>query len=235
MAVSAGTAHAQQAADEVTVVGEMRNVMWKGELEGTIRLDTISQRADLYGLGPVEFLSGEILILDGVAYKSTVDTDSTMTVEQTYEMAAPFFGYANVGSWSARPLPDSVLTLGQLELYLNGITQSSPRPFLFRLSGTVEEATIHVVNLPEGSEVRSPAQAHVGQRDYQLRGEPAEMLGFFSTDHKAIFTHHDTYLHVHLITSDRRQMGHLDAVRFQKGTMTLYLPASEGVGGSRGR
>lgn len=209
----------------VKIVGEMKNVMWKGQLNGNIDLDTIASKTNLYGLGPVEYLAGEILIIDGKSYKSTVVSESTMKVEQTYNIKAPFFGYANVAQWTEQTLPDSVQTIQQLELYLDKITKSSVRPFMFKLSGTVEQATIHIVNLPKGSTVRSPDEAHQGQVNYKIKNEQSEIIGFFSTEHKAIFTHHDTYLHMHLITSDRQQMGHLDEVLFKKGTWKLYLPA----------
>jgi len=52
----------------VQISGAMRNVMWKGELFGTIDCDTIADKTHLYGLGPVEYLTGEILIIDGVGY-----------------------------------------------------------------------------------------------------------------------------------------------------------------------
>jgi len=35
------TAKAQQTTNEVKIVGQMKNVMWKGQLYGTINLDTI--------------------------------------------------------------------------------------------------------------------------------------------------------------------------------------------------
>ena len=90
------TTKAQQTTNEVKIVGEMKNVMWKGQLYGNINLDTIANKTNLYGLGPVEYLSGEILIIDGKSYKSTVTSDSTMKVEETYDIKAPFFGYANI-------------------------------------------------------------------------------------------------------------------------------------------
>ncbi|MBX2962367.1 MAG: acetolactate decarboxylase [Cyclobacteriaceae bacterium] len=215
----------QQASNTVNVVGQMRNVMWKGQLEGNISLDTIANKTNLYGLGPVEYLAGEILILDGKSYKSTVVSDSSMNVEETYAIKAPFFGYANISNWRVQSLPDSIQTIQQLEHSLDMVTEHSPRPFLFKLTGTVEKATIHIVNLPNGSTVSSPDEAHKGQVNYPVINEQSEILGFFSTKHKAIFTHHDTYLHMHLITADRQKMGHLDNVLFKKGTMTLYLPA----------
>lgn len=218
------TTQAQQATNEVKIVGQMRNVMWNGQLYGTINLDTIANKTNLYGLGPVEYLAGEILILDGKSYKSTVVSDTTMEVEETYDIKAPFFGYATISKWTEQTLPERIQTLPQLETYLDELTKNSPRPFLFKLSGTVEQATIHVVNLPKGSTVSSPAEAHQGQKNYALKNEQADIIGFFSTEHKAIFTHHDTFLHLHLMTTDKRKMGHLDEAVFKKGTMKLYLP-----------
>lgn len=217
------TTKSQQTTTEVKIVGEMKNVLWKGQLYGNINLDTIANKTNLYGLGPVEYLSGEILIIDGKSYKSTVTSDTTMNVEETYDIKAPFFGYANISKWKEQALPDSIQTIQQLELYLDKTTKSAPRPFMFKLSGTVEQATIHIVNLPKGSKISSPAEAHKGQISYKLKDEQVDIIGFFSTEHKAILTHHDTFLHMHLVTTDRQKMGHLDEVLFKKGTIKLYL------------
>lgn len=87
---------AQRTSNAVKIVGEMKNVMWKGELYGNINLDTITNKTNLYGLGPVEYLAGEILVINGKSYKSTVVSETTMKVEETHEIKAPFFGYANI-------------------------------------------------------------------------------------------------------------------------------------------
>lgn len=214
----------QHLSEPVKIIGEMKNVMWKGELDGNIHLDTITNKTHLYGLGPIEYLRGEILILDGKAYRSTVVTEEIMQVEESYDLKAPFFAYTHISQWREQTLPDSVETMRQLEQYLDQVTQSALRPFMFRLSGTVEEALIHVVNLPEGSAVSSPEEAHQGQVDYKINDRQSDILGFFSTEHQTIFTHHDTFLHMHLITADRQMMGHLDDVVFAKGSMKLHLP-----------
>lgn len=215
----------KQASDyTVKVVGAMRNVMWKGQLYGTINLDTIHSKENLYGLGPVEYLSGELLIVDGKSYKSTVLNDTVMRVEETYKAKAPFFVYANIESWTEQSLPDSIQYIEQLESFLDLITKTSKRPFAFKLIGYVESAKIHIVNLPKGSKVSSPEDAHRGLKEFNLSNVPCEIIGFFSTEHKAIFTHHDTFLHMHIITADKMQMGHLEKVTFMKGIMKLYLP-----------
>ena len=216
--------NAQDDSSTLKIIGQIKDVMWKGELFGKIDLDTIFDRKHLYGLGPVEYLRGELLIMDGKAYKSTVVDSTSMKVEETYDVKAPFFGYDHVPFWIERRLPFVVQTMGHLEQYLDTTTMFLTGPFFFKLSGTVSQATIHVVNLPEGATVRSPDEAHIGQVNYELNTMPVEILGFFSREHQAVFTHHDTFLHMHLITKDRSMMGHLDEVIFLPGTMSLFLP-----------
>jgi acetolactate decarboxylase len=211
-------------AQQVKIVGNMKEVIRKGKLHGNIKLDTITNKEHLYGIGPVEHLTGEILIIDGKSYVSSITVDSSLKIEETYQLKAPFFAYSNVPKWWDESLPDTVQTIKQLEIYLNLITKNSTRPLMFKLMGTIDKATIHVVNLPKGTKVRSPEDAQKGQMNYNLSKKNCEIIGFFSTEHQTIFTHKDTFLHMHLITADRKKMGHLDDVVFKKGTMVISLP-----------
>ena len=203
-------------------IGAMRQVMWEGKLEGQVSLDTLNPKKGLYGLGPESYLTGELLIDDGVVYVSRVTSDSTMVVEQTTEVSAPFFVYAHVDRWRSVSLPDSITNLKQFEYFLDKITLREKRPFAFKLEGVISGAFIHVQNLPEGTTVSSPQQAHQGQTNYTVQNAPVSIIGFFSTQHQGVYTHHDSFVHMHLITADKQLMGHLDEASF--GTMTLYLP-----------
>ena len=207
---------------DVQIVGAMKNVMWKGKLGSSIDLDTISNKKGLYGLGPESFLTGELLINDGQSYNSKVTSDSTMKVDKTYKVTAPFFVYANVNEWQEVELPLSIKTIYDLEKFIDKKTTDFKRPFAFKLSGKIANSIIHVQNLPSGAKVSSPDDAHQGQTDYNLKDKSVEIVGFFSTEHKGIFTHHDSFLHMHLITKDESKMGHLDEVEFEE--MKLYLP-----------
>jgi acetolactate decarboxylase len=207
---------------DIKMVGAMKNVMWKGELGGRIDLDTISDKNGLYGLGPVSYLRGELLINNGKSYVSKVTSDATMTVEKTFETSAPFLVYGNVTEWDDIELPSDLKTIKDLETFVDNKTTEFKRPFTFKLIGQVSSAIIHIQNLPEGTKVASPAQAHQGQTNYTIENEDVEIIGFFSTKHKGIFTHHDSFLHMHLITKDERKMGHLDELEI--GEMKLYLP-----------
>lgn len=207
----------------VKVAGAMRNVMRKGEIFGIINLDTIRNKTGLYGLGPVEYLSGELLIIDGKSYRSQVRNASSMVVEETYRTKAPFFVYANAVAWDERTLPTEIKTIQQLERYIDSLTADKKRPFVYKLAGPITYARIHLQNLPEGTEINSPEDAHRWRVNYEIMNREVEIVGFFSTMHQGIFTHHDSFLHMHLITKERDQMGHLDEITFQEG-MKLYLP-----------
>ena len=207
---------------EVKIAGAMKNVMWKGELGSSIDLDTISNKEGLYGLGPTSYLTGELLINNGKSYVSTVTSDSTMLVEERFDVSAPFLVYANVTVWDEVELAQDIKTIQDLEKFINQRTADYKRPFAFKLDGKVNHAKIHVQNLPEGTTVSSPEEAHRGQTSYELKEEESEIIGFFSTEHQGIFTHHDSFLHMHLITKDESKMGHLDELEI--GEMTLFLP-----------
>ena len=207
---------------DIKIVGAMKNVMWKGELGSSINLDTISDKKGLYGLGPVSYLTGELLINNGKSYVSKVTSDSTMTVEKNFKTFAPFFVYGNVTKWNEIELPSNVKSIKDLEEFIDEKTTEFKRPFAFKLIGQVSSAIIHIQNLPDGNKVSSPEEAHQGRINYDLQDEEVEVIGFFSTQHKGVFTHHDSFLHMHLIKKDESKMGHLDELKIRK--MKLYLP-----------
>lgn len=213
-----------QAQEDVKYSGAMSNVMKKGNLHATISIDSISGRLHLYGIGPVEYLKGELIIVDGHAYKATVRPNKLMEVTETYMAKAPFFVYTHVAEWKEYTLPETVTDIAKLEAHLNAITKDAKRPFAFRLVGTIPAATIHVTNLPGGTVVKKPADTQKGKTYYQLKDTDAEIVGFFSTKHQSIFTHHNSYTHMHLITADKTKMGHLDKLTIKPGSIKLYLP-----------
>lgn len=205
------------------IVGAMKNVMWKGELAGLIQMDSLSKKG-FYGMGPVEYLKGELMIWDGDVYHSSVVNSKEMNVRKTSTARAPFFAHEYINEWEEIDLPKGIKNLKELELFLDKRFNLSNIPFFFKLEGFVESANIHIVNLPEGKVVRSPDDAHQGQINYPIIKRNVSVLGFFSRNHKAIFTHHDTLIHTHLITQEKDMMGHLEEVNFSSQKIKLSVP-----------
>ncbi len=202
----------------------MKNVMWKGQLQGNIHLDTITPKNHLYGMGPVEFLTGEILVFDGHSYQSSVISDTTMRVNESFNLKAPFFAHSHIQNWTELSLPDTVQNLKQLQGYLLSLNFNAGQPYFFRLQGEVPKADIHIVNLPAGSTVSNPEEAHKGKKTFRITNVKSDILGFFSTAHQGIFTHQNSFLHLHLITADRKKMGHVDDLTLSSRSMKLFLP-----------
>jgi len=214
---------AQSLVSKVIITGEMRNVMWKGQLKATISLDTISDKSNLYRFGPLDSLSGEIILLAGKSYQSSVLPDSSMVVLESDHLKAPFFAHSHIANWTEEILDEEIQSVFQLESYLESRMKGFSGPFMFKLTGIVRDATIHVMNLRRGTKVNSPDDAHKEKVTYQIKNQQIELLGFFSKEHKGIFTHHDSFLHMHLMTADKKKMGHLEELFFEKGKMKLFL------------
>lgn len=208
---------------QVHIAGAMKNVMWKGELDGVIQLDTIKNRKGLYGLGPLAFLKGEILLLDGTTYISKITADGTPEVMIQEETEAPFFVYGNATQWIEKTLPRDVTELKNLERYITAQNENRNKPFIIKLEGKVKNATYHIQNLADNSVVSNPNEAHAGQQSFELTDEEVVIIGFYSKNHKGIFTHHDTNMHLHIVTKDKKKMGHLDELELERKTSTILI------------
>lgn len=207
---------------EVKSISAMKNVMWNGELEAKIKFDTILPQKGLYGLGPLENLAGEITILDGVAYVSKIDDDQQIKVDINNNVGAPFFVYSVSKDFESLKLPKDVVDLKTLDSYLQEYHDSNT-DFLFKLDGKMEFTKIHVQNLKPNTKVSSPEEAHAKQVNIKLNSINAELIGFYSNSAHGVFTHHDTNIHTHLITKDKKYMGHCDELKFNPKQVKLYI------------
>jgi acetolactate decarboxylase len=72
--------------------------------------------------------------------------------------------------------------------------------------------------------VSNPEEAHKGKKTFRITNVKSDILGFFSTAHQGIFTHKNSFLHLHLITADRKKMGHVDDLTLSSRSMKLFLP-----------
>lgn len=206
---------------EVQSVSAMKNVMWKGELDAKVKLDSLNKNG-LYGIGPLEGLRGEISILDGQVYVSTIKDNKQMQVEVKPDAGAAFFVYANAKKFKSVKLSDDVTNLKQLNRFLSE-NHNTDDAYVFKLEGEIESGKIHVQNLPPNTEVSSPKEAHQGQVNFELNKTKVKMIGFYSNSAKGIYTHHDTNIHVHLLSEDKTIMGHCDAVSFNPKSIKLYV------------
>lgn len=210
---------------EVRHVGEMRKVQRDGDLRGTIDLKSLSKTNHLYALGPIEGLKGEVTIWDGKPSLSKV-VDGKMATTDQFAGKACFLVYAQVPSWREIDVPPEVQTEKQLESFIGkaapGLGLNSKRPFPFAVKGSPDKVAFHVVNktddTPHTREKHDQIKVH-----FAVEKVPVRVIGFYSDQHHGIFTHHDSNIHMHVITEDEKQSGHVESLKLGKGCK-LLLP-----------
>ena len=200
----------------------MRDVMWKGDLKGKIATDSLNSK-ETYGLGPVEFLKGEILLFEGQSYVSKVVDSISHEVNKVPSISAPFFVYSSNSDLKMVEFNRENYTLKELEEYINLMYIDYDQPLLIRVDGIFHNIKVHSVNLPEGKKVSSPDEAHQGLTQYNFKNISGSLIGFFSRHHKAVFTHHDSFFHAHFISDDREVLGHIDKTDFNSSKVTLKV------------
>ena len=206
----------------IKVVGEMRDVMWKGDLKGKIATDSLNNK-ETYGLGPIEFLKGEIVVFEGQSYVSKVVDSISHKVSKVPSVSAPFFVYSSNSDLKIVKFNRKNYTLKELEEYVNLVYKDYDQPLLIRIDGIFENIKVHSVNLPEGKKVSSPDEAHQGLTQYDFKNISGSLIGFFSRHHKTVFTHHDSFFHAHFISEDREVLGHIDETDFNSSKVTLKV------------
>lgn len=210
----------------VAWAGEQHKAVHDGDVGAKVRLADLARRPHLYGVGPLEGLTGEITVLDGQPTISTVE-GGVFRTHASLDHGAAFFVWTYAADWKPAPLPDSVRTLEQLETYLPEAARAagldSAAPLAFRVEGRIESLNYHVLSPPahtppmfedhEKSKVHSSVVART-----------VRMVGFYSTEHRGVFTPGTSDVHVHFITDDGRLAGHVEGFTLAPGA-ALLLPA----------
>ena len=219
-----GTAVSAGEQPEVKVSGAMKNIMMNGDLSAHVNLDTLN-KTHLYGLGPVPGLKGEIMILDGTVYTTAMDGIKLQNQQNKISQAAMLV-YSNVEKWKTVSSKATVNSYADLEKLVEKTAKQNGYdteiPFAFKIEASPEKASYHVIDWKEG--VTHTMDNHK-QFAYsgKLYNEKAVFLGFYSTHHQGIFTHHSTNMHIHILADKSKIAGHLDEVRIS-GLITIYLP-----------
>ena len=81
----------------------------------------------------------------------------------------------------------------------------------------------HVINWDANDTIHTHQKHQNSGINETLRNEEVVILGFYSTQHKAIFTHHSSNTHMHFRTKDQSLAGHVDALKIND-SITLKLP-----------
>lgn len=203
---------------QVQVAGEMRSIMQLNDLSATVDLDSL-QPAGLYALGVAEGLKGEIIILNGKGYITSLVSGIPST-RSASKVRGAMVVFDHIPSWKITQHQDAIQNLNELEKFLEHHIQQTERqagePFAFLLTTSTSKVTYHVIDWVSGA-----SHSAASHKQFALKGElsnqPVTILGFYSNRHQGVFTHHDSKIHLHVITENKDLVGHVDQLELKEG------------------
>jgi acetolactate decarboxylase len=208
----------------LSYLGSQRQTILMGDRAAHLDLLTLKGRPHLYGIGPIQGLTGEVTIAEGRPSLARVGDDHLVHVTESYEAGVPFFVWAEVSAWQTKELPEEVGTYPELEKFVGeagaraGLTQAFP----FVLTGRPELIDFHIVNATPDTPPGMAGHQKI-QIPFELRGQDVTFVGFWSNQHQGIFTPMGTNMHAHFQTLDNKISGHVQGLKLAQG-MRLGLP-----------
>jgi len=207
----------------VQVIGEMRRMFTVHDIGANADIAKVNQIGHIYALGPLAGLRGEVTVMDSQVFVSTVNGKEPNVLINP-NVKSVFLVYDSVSAWRSTTVPTNVITELEIADLLDKTMPRNTRS-AFRIRGTVESAKYHIQNY-KGEAAELTHEAHDQAKVfYEVSNMPMELVGFFSNREEdgGTFVHRGQTTHIHLISEDRKQMGHLELVRLRPGA-TLLLP-----------
>ncbi len=199
----------------VIAVSNMKKVMMGLDLSSHFNWDTLDTK-NLYGLSPLGRIEGEISVIDGRFYVSSVDDKGNFSTKYDKNNQSPFAVYAYVSDWITIEVKDSIhnqdalQTIVEKQASILGINTEKPFPFL--ITGLFDTVDFHIINKPESEiehnhDLHNKAKVHFEQSDIS-----GQLLGFYSLHHEGVFTHRGSYVHIHFVDDAATVTGHLEDI-----------------------
>lgn len=210
--------------NSVQVLGEMKRMFLAHDIGANVDLSQFNKIPHLYALGPMAGLKGEITVLDGQVFASTVGTAGP-DVAVSPTVKAVFLVYTSVPDWKSISLPKNVISEEDLANFLEAkFAGQSRSPFLVK--GIARQVRYHVQNFQGAAETLTHESHDQSKVFYEASDKPVELVGFFSNraEDGGLFVHRGQTTHIHMISQDRKDMGHVETLMLEPGAQ-LLLPA----------
>jgi acetolactate decarboxylase len=157
------------------------------------------------------------------------EKDSPVVLKNVKKLNAIFLVYANVPRWDTIYLQQKITSIQELQnaviqaAFKHGTDTNSAFPFL--LFASIKEASGHIMFKDTMVKTINSDALKAAKHITHFSSQKAQLLGFYSQHHQTIFTHHDSFLHLHYLVSNNSQAGHLDEISFSENEpVQLLIP-----------
>lgn len=220
------TVNGQKTTWKVENAGAMREMFETGNVAGKTEISKIISQKNLYAVGPLENLSGEIMIWNGKVLTSFMN-DKSVKVETNPNAKAVFFVWANVEKWCEIIVPNTIKTYDELEEFIAESAEkfnlNSAEPFPFLLKGKFQSVEWHINDYKSDGTKLTREKHDLLKYKSKSENTKLEMLGFYSPKHQGVFTHHTRTTHIHTTDKKKSFIGHVDDLKIGE-KVKLFLP-----------
>ena len=191
------------------------NALMLGQYDGVISSEEFLKYGDT-GLGTVDSLDGEMIILDGEAYQ--IKGDGTVHQIPGQE-TIPFGIVGQLDAASEVKLETAVETIDEFEMLLNdssGVKENPNRIYMVRFDGVFSYVKTRSVPAQEKPyPVLSEVTAN--QNEFEYDNTTGTIIGVYFPDFLSDLNMHGW--HMHFVSDDRSKGGHLLDVAATSGTL----------------
>jgi acetolactate decarboxylase len=210
--------------------GNRKTIIKKGKLEGKFNLTNLEGIDDVFGIGPVDNLKGEVTIYSGLPYISDLDENNNPRVVENWDVKAIFLAYGQSKNWNEIKVEQSLKGLMDIENYVRTKALKNSldleKSFPFRIEGIVEKMKYHIIYKKDDRPHNKKEHIKAKQR-FNLKNEDVKIVGFWATRNKVgAYTHPGKRTHLHFISKSQKDSGHIDGIVIRKGA-TLFLPENK--------
>jgi len=223
----------------VEYIGSQKDIVATGKVTSVINLQDLSGTKNLFAMGPVAGLDGEITIFNSQPYISQV-RGNDFEVHQSFDYGAIFLVWSAQAEWQDIAIPATVKSYLDLQDFVKTQAQAAGidtgKSFAFLLAGTPVEIKYHINVDRTGGQAITQELFLKSKAPFVTKNEPVDILGFYAENHPGDFitktspgikadSGRQNAMHIHLVSKTSKATGHIDDLTLGAG-MTLRLPKS---------
>lgn len=176
------------------------NALVEGIYEQNVPVSEIQKHGD-FGLGTFNDLDGEMVLLDGQAYRADADGNVSTVDGQTLTPFACVTFYRPMSCENS----EGKLTYAEFLDWLQALMPSPNLFYAFRIEGEFDE--VRTRSVPKQENYRPLADVAKEQPEFHYRNVKGTLAGFFTPDFMASLNVPN--VHLHFLSQDRQKGGHL--------------------------
>ncbi len=212
---------------DIEVYGALKAMFHQGQTQSMVNLAGLNKFPNLYAVGALADLNGEVTALDGQFYLSYPEGKLGRSIAPTSTTdGATLLVTATVREWVGLPTP-SEIRFDELDQKIASLAATvgleSNQRFPFRIDAEVEDLQYHII---DGSKLKEGGTSHQDHLAASIQIDAgttrARLIGFYSQHDERVFTHMGSATHVHCVIEEPLATGHVDHVTIPKGTVILF-------------